>query len=147
PGRVTAQETIFVPLTGDDDPAVAYIIVQLTNHAPVPDGADGAARQDEQAIPGARHLRLYGFARLRGTLPADVQAAYDRDLRAFVACNAGKPSAVRVLGTPAATVAHFETSHDFGRVYDLQHAVDLCDDTTPSGDVLAALQVELELAP
>jgi hypothetical protein len=142
PGRLAVEETVFVPLTGADDPAVAYVVVQLTNNATSAAGGDGAG-----AAALTRRLRVHAFARLRGTLPADVGGAYDAGLRAIVARNASQPDAVRVFGTTAEAVAHFETSHDFGRVYDVQHATALSDDTTATGDVMAALQIDLALAP
>jgi len=146
PGLLTIEETVFLPLTGDDDPAAAYLLVRVTNDAPAEaiGGAEGHA--SGVAATGPRRLRLHAFARLRGTLPADVQATYDPRLGAFIARNASQPNAVRLFGVTA-PVSHYETSHDFGRVYDLQHAANLRDDVTASGDILAALQVDLALAP
>src|SRR5439155_22292099 len=102
-GFVGVAETTFLPMVGDGDPPVVYQMVELRN--------DGALAQD---------LRIFGFARLRGTLAGDVQARYDPDLRALVAHNAGRPDAVRVFGVTESP-SGYVTSFDFGRVYEPLH--------------------------
>jgi len=131
PGGLRVEETVFLPLVTGDDPCVAYYHVAVANADAVP-----------------RALRVRAFGRLRGGLDADLAARYDPDLRALIVANRGRPDAVRVFGCVGATpVAAHETGFDFGHVYDVLHARDLSDDTSAEGDILAALQVNLDLAP
>jgi glycogen debranching enzyme len=126
-GFVGAAETTFVPMTGEVDPPVVYQVVELRN--------DGALAQD---------LRIFGFARLRGTLAGDVQARYDPDLRALVAQNASRPEAVRVFGVTE-TPSGYATSFDFGSVYDPLHVRPLRNSTQAGGDILGCLQLDVHL--
>ena len=126
-GFVQVTETIFVPLTGDDDPPVVYQTVELHNA--------GGYEQE---------VKVFGFARLRGTLADDVQARYDAELHALVAHNTNQPQAVRVYGVTE-TPNGFATSFDFGRVYDPLHVRMLNNSTTACGDVLGCLQVDVRL--
>src|SRR5438270_250101 len=84
----------------EDDLPVLYQVVALHNGG-----------------PGTQRLRIFGCARLRGTLQADVQARYDPALGALVAHNASQPQAVRIFGLTAPP-SGFATSVDFGRIYD-----------------------------
>jgi len=129
PENLQVQETIFVPLATGDDPAVVYYQVAVTNQG-----------------PSAHTIRLYAFGRLCGALGQDVAARYEPELRALVAANRSQPERVRVFGCTSPVVA-YETTLDFGRSYDLLHASTLSNDTSAHGDVLAALQVDLALAP
>src|SRR5437764_3926074 len=126
-GFVGVAETTFLPLVGDGDPPVVYQMVELRN--------DGALAQD---------LRIFGFARLRGTLPGDVQARYDPALRALVAHNASRPAAVRVFGVTE-TPSGYATSFDFGSVYDPLHVRPLHNGTQARGDILGCLQLDVHL--
>ncbi len=126
-GFVQVTETVFLPLTGEDDPPVVYQTVELRNA--------GTFAQD---------LRAFGFARLRGGTAGDVRARYDADLRALVAHNASQPRAVRVYGLTEAP-SGYATSFDFGRVYDLLHLGPLDNDTSAAGDILGCLQYDVHL--
>jgi len=128
-GDLRVEETVFVPLATDDDPCVAYYHVAVVNMSAVP-----------------RALRVRAFGRLRGGFDADLAGRYDPALGALIVANRGRPDAVRVFGCTAPVAAH-ETSHDFGHVYDVLHARDLSGETSAEGDILAALQVNLDLAP
>ncbi|MGI8916449.1 MAG: MGH1-like glycoside hydrolase domain-containing protein [Chloroflexota bacterium] len=131
-GAVTVMETTFVPL-GDvlsaGDPPVVYQIVELYNDNPTPSV-----------------LRIFGFARLRGSGTDDVYARYDSEIGALVAHNVGRPHIVRVFGATREPDG-FATSFDFGRVYDPLHVRSLENTTEASGDVLGGIQVDLTLAP
>lgn len=131
--NVRVRETTFVPLSDAMHPAgdlpVAYQVVELENR--------GRA---------AHALRVVGFARLRGTLPADVVVRFDPQARTLVARNASVPRATRCFGVVGAE-AKFASTPDFGRVYDRTHLHALGNDTSPSGDVLGALQVDVLLHP
>ena len=90
-GSVAVSETTFVPLqniapTQGDAPA-AYVHVVLGN------------------VGTATHtLRIIGFARLRGSLAADVAAHYDSSIGALVASNSSHAKATRCFGlTQSAT--------------------------------------------
>ena len=132
-GAVSVTETTFLPLLGEGDPPhdppVVYQLVELRNDNPV-----------------ATTLRVFGFARLRGALGDDVQARYDPELHALVTRNAGRPEAVRVFGLTEAP-SGYETSFDYGRVYDPLHVLPLERATEAHGDILGGLQLDLELAP
>src|SRR5260370_11530007 len=84
-GSIRVSETTFVPLQdtalSQGDAPAAYVSVEMTN--------DGTA---------AHELRVIGFARLRGTLDADVQAHYDSSIAALVASNKSRPRATRCFG-------------------------------------------------
>ncbi len=123
------QETVFVPMTTGDDPTVAYYHVQVSNGDTV-----------------ARSLRVYAFGRLCGALGPDVTARYDEDLHALIVSNRGRPDAVRVFGCTLPVTAH-DTSHDFGRAYDVLHAPTLSNETGATGDIMGALQIDLVLGP
>ncbi len=130
-GYIEVKETVFVPLTCDclvaGDPPAVYQTVELTNTGTF-----------------AQNIRVFGYARLRGTLPDDVQARYDADLHALVASNRSRPEAARVFGlreTPEA----YATSFDFGAVYDPLHVRALQSSTEASGDILGCLQIDVHL--
>ena len=130
-GYIEVKETVFVPLTCDclvaGDPPAVYQTVELTNTGTF-----------------AQNIRVFGYARLRGTLPDDVQARYDADLHALVASNRSRPEAARVFGlreTPDA----YATSFDFGAVYDPLHVRALRSSTEASGDILGCLQIDVHL--
>lgn len=132
-GSIRVSETTFVPLQdtalSQGDAPAAYVLVEMTN--------DGTA---------AHALRVIGFARLRGTLEADVQAHYDSRIGALLASNRSRPKATRCFGlTRVATT--FETTGDFGRAYDPTHLNALTNDTVAAGDILGCLQAEIVLRP
>ena len=130
---VHVTETTFVPLqtmaaTQGDAPA-AYVRVELRN-------------------AGTAHhaLRIIGFARLRGSLGADVRAHYDAEIGALVASNESRRKATRCFGATQ-SVTQFATTSDFGRVYDPTHLHALANDTRAAGDILGALQLDIALSP
>ena len=129
PDGLEARETVFVGLVSGDDPAVAYYQVEMTNRG-----------------PAARAVRVYAFGRLCGALGQHIVARYDGDLGALIGVPRDQPQAVRVFGCTS-PVAAYETSHDFGRVYDVLHMQGLDNETSAEGDRVAALQVEISLAP
>ena len=91
-------------------------------------------------------LRITGFARLRGTLNADVQARYDASIAALVVSNPSRPNATRCFGVWPADAAKYATTANFGRVYDRRHLRPLVNDTRAEGDVLGALQRDIVLS-
>jgi len=132
-GSIHVSETTFVPLqdveTAQGDAPAAYISIDVSN--------GGTA---------AQALRIIGFARLRGSLEADVRGHYDAGIGALVASNRTRASATRCFGlTRAAT--RFSTTADFGCVYDRTHLHELANDTTPEGDVLGGLELDITLGP
>ncbi|MGH2344548.1 MAG: MGH1-like glycoside hydrolase domain-containing protein, partial [Chloroflexota bacterium] len=129
PGDLEARETVFVPLTTGDDPPVAYLQVELTN---------GGAE--------ARTLRVCADGHLCGTLDRDLIARYDADLHALIVTNRSQPTAVRVFGCTA-PLTGYQTTTDFGQVYDMLHMDALSNDADVEGDILAGLQVDVHLAP
>jgi hypothetical protein len=128
-GCLNVVETIFLPLTGADDPPVVYQTVEMHNHSPFP-----------------HDVRVFGFARLRGTLADDVAARYDAALHALVAHNKSQPQAVRVFGLTEEP-SGFAASFDYGRVYTPMHIHTLDNRTDASGDILGCLQLDAHLAP
>ena len=132
-GTIHVSETTFVPLQAtclaQGDPPVAYVRVELKN-----------------AGTATHSLRITGFARLRGTLNADVQARYDASIAALVVSNPSRPNATRCFGVWPADAAKYVTTADFGRVYDRRHLRPLVNDTRAEGDVLGALQRDIVLS-
>lgn len=132
-GAVGVSETTFVSLGRGLDPKVdrpvVYQMVELLNRGRVP-----------------FELRITGFARLRGTLAADIEARFVPGLSALVARNRSRPDAIRIFGL-SAPPARYATTFDFGSVYDPSHAHPLSNSTEASGDVLGALQLDIMLGP
>lgn len=129
-GSIGVEETVFVPLTGSEpqkDPAAVYQHVRLTN-------------RDQQT----HRLRVMAFARLRGSTSADIEARYDEHLKALVAWNQSDRCKVRVFGFDVTPTA-FETNFDFGSVYDPSHVHGLTNGTDGVGDLLGALQLDVDL--
>ena len=129
---IQVSETTFVPFHADDagnDPAAAYQIIELHNASLVD-----------------RRLRITGFAQLRGTLSEDVAAEYLPELRAFGAYNKENPATARFFGIDVAPTS-YETTFDVGSVYDPAHSHSLGNTTSAQGDVLGALQLDIELKP
>jgi hypothetical protein len=143
PGHLDVEETIFVPHVAapgkdsereDLEAPLLYQVVQLSNKALL-----------------TRRMRIYGYERLHGNTPADITATYDPTLGqgALIARNASKPDWVRVFGLcgHAARVSAWETTFDASQIYETTHVFTLNSDTSASGGVLGALQVDVELAP
>jgi hypothetical protein len=129
-GAVEVRETTFVPLRleGRELP-LAYTTVELRS-------IDG----------GSPELRTIVFARLRASGPADISARYDPELRALIATSKSDPSAVRIIGLDVEPTGHATTT-DFGTVYERAHAHPLTNDTSATGDILGALQLDFHLHP
>jgi hypothetical protein len=131
-GVVSVSETTFVPLDAppaENDTPIAYIVVDLHN-----------ADVEEHFI------RVVGSARLRGSMPHDVQARFDASRHALVAWNVSAPRATRVFGLSEPS-SRFETTFDFGRAYDPMHVHALDNKLAGVGDVLGQLQLDLALEP
>ncbi len=129
-GSVLVEETTFVPLVDGDprkDPPVVHQHVRLTSR------------------DRAKHrLRIIAYARLRGSTSADIEAAYDERMKALVAWNRSAPQLVRIFGLSTTPTA-YEVSFDFGSVYDPSHVHALSSSIEASGDVLGALQMDIDL--
>ncbi|MBC5800485.1 MAG: hypothetical protein GIW94_11020 [Candidatus Eremiobacteraeota bacterium] len=132
-GSIDVTETLFVPLgaatTPHADAPTAHVRITLANR--------GASTQ---------HVRVSGFARLRGSLPANVCARYDQRLGALVAWNEGMPAAVRVFGSNRQPT-RYATTVDFGSAYDPTHLHALAGASDDHGDILGSLQFDLTLEP
>ena len=137
-GDVRVRQTIFVPRTprssaahpDTSDPAVAYQMVELTNH---------------RIAPCA--LRVYGFAQLRGDTDPDLVTRYDAARGAIVAYNLGNPNWVRVFGVTVPPAA-YETTTDASQINDVTHMRPLANCcAAEGGHVLGGLQVDYALEP
>ncbi len=132
-GSVDVTETLFVPLgdpaISDTDAPAAHVRITLANRA-----------------SSTQRLRVTGFARLRGSLPAEVRARYDQRLGALVAWNEGQREGLRVFGA-SRRPTRYATTFDFGSVYDPTHLHALNDSIDDHGDILGALQFDLVLEP
>jgi hypothetical protein len=126
-GELRVAETILLPRSAGDEPAVVFFNIEITN---------------ESAQP--RVVRISAYASLQGQTPPDVTAAYDADLGALVARNKSAPNWVRVFGSTVPPVG-YETTHDVSQVYADGGARCLGNDTSPTGPVLGALQVDLSV--
>ncbi len=143
PSNLKVEETVFVPHVAppvqarhhrDLEAAIVYQVVTIHNRAAL-----------------SRRLRIYGYARLRGATPPDITATYDPSLcqGALVANNASQPEWVRIFGFSGkdARVTAWETTFDASQIYETTHVFPLENDTSAIGDILGALQVDVELEP
>ncbi len=145
PGDVHVEEMVFVPrvhVPGQMDEryvhlgmtsAMAYHVVHLRNDAATP-----------------AHLSIYGYARLRGATPADISGVFDPTLGqgALVARNQSHPDWVRIFGIAGKQrVARWETGFDDRKIYETTNVSPLHNDTTATGAILGALQVDVALQP
>ena len=131
-GSISVEETTFVPLTDGDprgDPAVAYQCVRLTNTNHL-----------------VHRLRIIAFARLRGSTSPDIEATFDKNAGAIVAWNQSDPNIVRIFGLDV-TPTRYDVTFDFGSAYDPSHVHALESSTDAVGDVLGALQLDVDLNP
>jgi hypothetical protein len=143
PGRLHVEETVFVPHVAVPslvqehlllEAPIVYQVIWLHNHADI-----------------HRRLRIYGYARLHGATPPDISATYDPNLAqgTLVAMNQSKPEWVRLFGVVGkhAQVTGWETTFDASQIYETTHVFPLSNDTSATGGILGALQVDVELAP
>ncbi|MDQ6825202.1 MAG: hypothetical protein M3007_07055, partial [Candidatus Eremiobacteraeota bacterium] len=129
-GAISVTETVFVALTQQrHDTPIAYMQVDIHNTDSI-----------------AHDLRVMCFARLRGDFNKDVEARYEPSVRGLIAYNKSQPEAVRIFGLDAEPKA-YSTTFDYGTVYDRSHVHPLSNDTTATGDILGALQLDISLRP
>lgn len=133
-GSIEVTETTFLPLLArqtelEKDPPVVYQLVSLRN-----------------SDVSARLVRVTAYARLRGSMAADIEARYDPGVGALVARSASNRDAVRIFGM-APVPARYGATFDFGSVYDPSHLHALTNSTEESGDVLGCLQFDVTLEP
>ena len=133
-GAVRVTETTFVPLLSEDtetqdDLPIAYQTIELQN--------------DDSY---SHNMRITAYARLRGSLAADIQARYDEQCSAIVASNRTDRKCIRIFAMlPKAQ--RYSTTFDFGSVYDPSHVHALTNSTEVEGDVLGCLQADVTLEP
>lgn len=143
PGWLWVEETVFVPAVNaptaaphlsDLDRPIVYTLVKLQN-------------RDTQPRP----LRVYGYAHFHGKTPRDLSATYDHQLGqgALVARNQSKPDWVRIFGvvSPQTRVKGWQTSFDTTHMYEITNVLPLNNDTSATGRILGALQVDVDLQP
>ncbi len=128
---LNVRETVFLSLLASDeaqnDPPILYYLIDIENSS-----------------DGDHNLRVIGSARLRGETTEDVMAEYDSSLQGLVATNKDTQKPTRILACTEHPVA-YETSFDFGHVYDVAQMRTLSNSCEARGDILGALQVELNL--
>jgi glycogen debranching enzyme len=129
PSNLIVTETMFVPRTGMEDPAVAYFVVDLKNN--------GSEKWD---------LAIHAYAKLAGTTPKDIVATYDSQLKAFVAANQSQPDWVRIFGCSQAP-HQYQTVRHAAESYDPLNVPPLTNDTSTTGDIIAALGALVSVAP
>jgi GH15 family glucan-1,4-alpha-glucosidase len=129
PSKLEVAETFFVPCTQEIDPALACVLVELTNHS------------DQ-----TQRLHLYGYCNLRGNTPCDMRGRFDSEEGALVAWNQSQPEWARVFGCTEAAKA-YETTYDVSQVSDPVNVMPLKNLTEAEGEFLGALQIELPLEP
>ncbi len=129
PSKLFVTETIFVPRTGLDDPAVAYFVVDFLN--------GGSEKWD---------LTVSAYAKLAGTTTKDIVATYDAKLRGLIAFNKSKPDWVRIFGTNVKPHG-YQTVQHAAESYDPLNVPQLTKDTTGTGDVIAALAAVISVGP
>lgn len=129
PSDLHITETLFVPRTGLEDPAVAYFIVDVSNR--------GTERWD---------LAVRAYAKLAGTTPKDIRAVYDPALRGLVAANQSHPQWVRIVGASIPLAGYQVVGHAV-ESYDPLSVPNLSNDTARTGDVIAALGAVVHVDP
>ena len=129
PSELEVIETIFVPRTGLDDPAVAYFVVDIFNRGQEP-----------------REITVQAYAKLAGTTPKDIEARYDPKLRGLVARNKSKPDWVRIVGSTV-NPAGYQTMEHAAESYDPQNVPPLSNDTECAGDIIGALGTHITIKP
>ena len=143
PGGIQVEETVFVPSV--TTPMQAHEHLEMAS--PV---IYQVVRLRSRAAHTAR-LRVYDYAQLQGSTPADLSASYDGALGqgALVARNQSHPDWVRIFGVSGlqVRVAHWETGFDEREIYETTNVASLHNDTSASGAILGALQVDVELQP
>ena len=130
---LNVRETVFLSLLAGEeahsDPPILYYLIDVEN-----------------ASPRDHNLRVVGSARLRGESAEAVMAEYDSTLQGLVATNKDARRPTRILACTEKPVA-YETSFDIGHVYDLTQMRALSSSCDASGDILGALQIDLDLQP
>jgi glycogen debranching enzyme len=129
PTGIQVTETTFVPRTGYEDPAVAYISVELRNPTSSPE-----------------ELIVIAYSKLRGTTPPDMTARYDPKIGGLVAHNASNPEWVRIFGCTVPPHG-YQTAHHPDAAYDPANIRHLTCTTEATGEILGALSARLVLAP
>jgi hypothetical protein len=129
PSELNVRETIFVPRTGLDDPAVAYFVIDIHNAGSEP-----------------RELVVHAYAKLAGTTPKDIVARFDPKLRGFIASNRSQPDWVRILGM-SAKPRGYQTMKHAAESYDPQNVPPLTNETDETGDIIGALGALVTIKP
>lgn len=129
PSRLQVTETMFVPRTGLEDPAVVYFMVEISNAG------------DE-----ARELLIHCYTKLGGTTPHDVVAEYDPTLRGLIAWNESHPDWVRIVGCTIKPRG-YETMQHAAESYDPQNVPPLSNKTAERGNIIGTLATVLSVKP
>ncbi|HEX6780202.1 MAG TPA: hypothetical protein VF099_18470 [Ktedonobacterales bacterium] len=143
PGDIQVDETVFVPSViapmkaheylEMESPAI-YQVIRLRNRSANP-----------------VRMRVYGYAQMQGATSADLSASYDPSLGqgALIARNQSHPDWVRIFGVSGlqVRVTRWETGFDDREIYETTNVSQLHNDTSASGAILGALQVDIELQP
>ena len=128
---LSVRETVFLPLLArneaQSDPPILYYLIEIEN---------GSDRD--------HNIRVIGSARLRGETTENVMAEYDTSLQGLVATNKDVRKPTRILACTEKPVA-YETSFDFGQVYNDTRMRALSNSCETWGDILGSLQVEFTL--
>ncbi len=130
PGSVDIEQTTFLPQVGLED-GVPTVIVGVRVHN----------RSD-----GVRSLRVRSFADLCGRGLQDSALSFDDRLQAVLIRNAAHPDWTRLVAFNRPVTA-YQSLTDRTQAYEPYQVSRLQNDTSASGDVMAALQLELELSP
>jgi len=130
PGDIDVEETVFLPTVGIESAApTACIGIRLRNNS-----------------NEIRSLRIYAFAEIFGLQGADLVAEYDHDLKALKITSPSRPDWVRLMAFDRAPSA-FESTRDRSLVYEPYEKRPLGNQTAEGGNIMAALQADVELPP
>jgi len=128
---LNVRETVFLSLLASDeaqsDPPILYYLIEIEN-----------------AGDGDQNIRVIGAARVRGETAENVMAEYDAPLQGLVATNKDMGKPTRILVCTEEPIA-YETSFDFGQVYNVARMHALSNSCAAFGDILGSLQVEFNL--
>jgi glycogen debranching enzyme len=143
PGNIAVEETIFVPCVAP--PTQAHQYPELES----PIVFQALQLRNDGSLPA--ELRIYGHIQFQGSTAADLSGTYDPTLGqgALIAHSQSHPDWVRIFGVASlqARVARWETGFDDRQVYEMTNVRPLRNETSASGAILGALQVDVELQP
>ncbi|MDD3925419.1 MAG: amylo-alpha-1,6-glucosidase [bacterium] len=123
------RDRIWLPLEACGDLPVCYREIYIANHS-----------------SQTAELRIFAYSQIRGETEPDMQGYYDENLGLLCCFNRSNPDNIRFTGFLERADA-WETTSDMGRPGALIGFGGLSGHTTSCGNLLAALQKDIVVAP